>query len=70
MDKPGKMVRSTDQSRFLVAPGRADSFRLVLSYHVLKDLLVVNSGAGFKGRGGAPDPPNFSVSSVIYVRFV
>ncbi|KAJ0926689.1 hypothetical protein HanRHA438_Chr04g0174191 [Helianthus annuus] len=30
----------------------------------------VNRGAGFKGRGGAPDPPNFSVSSVMYVHFV
>ncbi|MFS8015534.1 hypothetical protein Hanom_Chr15g01357811 [Helianthus anomalus] len=23
-------------------------------------------GEGFKGRGGAPAPPNFSVNSVIY----
>ncbi|KAM0065540.1 putative protein-synthesizing GTPase [Helianthus debilis subsp. tardiflorus] len=32
--------------------------------------LAAVRGEGFKGRGGAPDPPNFSASSVIYVRFV
>ncbi|MFS7949943.1 hypothetical protein Hanom_Chr06g00577561 [Helianthus anomalus] len=28
------------------------------------------SGAAMKGPEGAPDPPNFSLSSVMYVRFV
>ncbi|KAM0072776.1 putative Longin domain-containing protein [Helianthus debilis subsp. tardiflorus] len=30
----------------------------------------LNKGVAFKGPGGAPDPPNFSLSSVMYVRFV
>ncbi|KAJ0753387.1 hypothetical protein HanPI659440_Chr09g0335281 [Helianthus annuus] len=28
---------------------------------------IIGRGAGFKGRGGAPDPPNFSVSDNILI---
>ncbi|KAF5771733.1 hypothetical protein HanXRQr2_Chr13g0568361 [Helianthus annuus] len=34
-----------------------------ITYH----LSISARGEGFKGRGGATDPPNFSVSSVIYM---
>ncbi|KAJ0852754.1 hypothetical protein HanRHA438_Chr14g0643301 [Helianthus annuus] len=32
--------------------------------------VIAYSGAAMKGPAGAPDPPNFSLSSVMYVRFV
>ncbi|MFS7990212.1 hypothetical protein Hanom_Chr11g01056121 [Helianthus anomalus] len=31
---------------------------------------VTIMGEALKGPGGAPDPPNFFISSVMYVRFV